>query len=123
MLKNLVSALALIPLLAGGAHAAAPKMTKAVRAELVTALKVSWDVKTLTRPSFRGAISKVDNHYEARVTLMGMGNSGPIFLPGRPLQRIGFENAWVKLNAQGKPVGKVQTSPIYRALHLASVAR
>lgn len=116
-MNKLLAALVALPLFAGAALAATPKMPVAVRADLKQALKSAPFYTGAVRPSFKGSVVKSGNSYLATVTLRGMGHMGPIYVTPQPATRIGLGISTVKFNATtGKEKGKITTGMLYRAL-------
>ena len=116
-MNKLVLALLALPLFAGAAHAANPKMPAQVRADLRQALKAAPFYSGAVKPSYKGEVYKQGNAYIAQVTLRGMGHTGPIFATPQPLQRIGLGISTVKFTpSTGKEKGKITTGMLYRAL-------
>ena len=98
-MNKLLLALLSLPLLAGAAQAATPKMPAAVRADLRQALKTSPFYAGTVKPSYKGAVTKSGSSYVATVTLRGLGTFGPIHVPPQPETRIGIGIATVKFNS------------------------
>ncbi len=116
-MNKLAIALLTLPLLAGAAQAATPKMPAAVRADLKQAVKAAPFYQGTVKPSYQGAVTKDGKAWVATLTLRGLGSMGPVHVEPRPLYRIGVGTAFVKFSpTTGKENGKIRTSVMVRPL-------